>query len=255
MKLIVKLFLCAVVVCTFGCSSEKQDVNIVLTEAVKEAKLKQWKKTFNLATKALEIEQNNSNALLIKSIAADNLEMREVAIDLALQAVKIDPDNFVALYTIGNLYSQDDLRLSDAIGYLKKAHKINPEDMNTLILLANNSIKLKSGKAAKEYLDKLSQLDGTLATSPVFCNMLGCANIFETVSGSLKDGGAKIISAYKNSPNDPVLVYNIAVFFDSYCQKGKHALPYYDKVITLAGNNQQYAALKTNAEKRLKEIR
>ena len=252
MKMIVKLCLCVIIACSFGCSFDKRDANALLSNAVEEAKLKQWKKSFDLAEKALQLEENNLNALLIKAIAADNLNNREVAIDSALQAIKIDPDNFVALYTIGNLYSQDNLRLSDAIGYLKKAHKINPEDMNTLVLLANNSIKLKSGKAAKEYLDKLGQLDGSLASSAVFNNMLGCANIFD--ANSLKTGGDKIIAAYKSNSQDPVFVYNLAVFFDSYCKRSKVGLGYYKKAITLAGKDHQYATLKTNAEKRVQKI-
>ncbi|MBQ9788584.1 MAG: hypothetical protein IJW31_03185 [Lentisphaeria bacterium] len=231
-----------------GCSSNKDNVDEILTLAVQSAKANQWKNVYDLANNALKIDSNNVNALLLKAVAAENLQNREVAIDEASQAVKNNPDNFVALYTIGNLYSQDNLRLSDAIGYLKKAHQLNPNDINTLVLLSNNSIKLKSPKA-KEYLSRLSQLDGAYASSVIFCNMLGCANAFD---GNLKQAGKEIIRAYNlSSGKDAVVVYNLAVLFDGYFKQSSKAVAFYKKFIDLAGKSSEYSALSAHAKARI----
>ncbi len=238
-------------VCFCGCSSEKDDVNIMLNLSVQQAKSEQWKNTLNLAQDALKIDKNNTDALLIKAVAAENLGDWATAVDSALLAVKINPDNFVALYTLGRLYSLDNSRLSDAISYLEKAHKINPDDADTLVLLSNCAIKLKSKKSVM-YLNRLSNVNGAYATDADYCNMLGCANVF---NNRFADAGKNFIFANKySSSKDPIIAYNLAVFFDTYNGKRQNAVAFYKIFLNLVGNKAEFAEMKQNVQSRLKKI-
>jgi tetratricopeptide (TPR) repeat protein len=251
MRFLAGVFFVLIVCGVVGCSGSN-DVNSMLKLSMQQAMAGQWKNSLNLAEDVLAEDKTNIDALLLRAVAADNLDQHDVAIDSALQAVKINPDNFVALYTIGRLYSKENMRLSDAISYLEKAHNLNPNDINTLILLANNSIKLKSAKS-RIYLSKLSSLDGAYASDALYLNMLGCANIF---NNNLKEAGKNIVAAYNCDKlvKDPIITYNLAVLFDSYYKRSQNAVGYYNKFLELAAKNPAYADMKSEVTARLKKI-
>lgn len=247
-KLLLIIF---VTTCIFGCSNNSNDVNKILTSAVKEFQNSQWQNALNLANQAVNIDKHNVNALLFRSIAAQKCNDNNLAIDSATQALKINPDNFVALYTLGYLYSQDNMRSSEALTLLEKANSIKPNDRNTLILLSNLAIKLNSSKAMT-YLNNLSKVDGALVETAPFANMLG--NAYWQINDK-KTASTYFVKAYKLEKNNPVLAYNLAIALDFFFKREKSAIPYYKSFIALTKNNPAYQKLIDDVNQRIQTIK
>ena len=232
-----------------GCSGSANDAGTLLQMAAKEARSGKNSDAFMLAKEACMIDPGNVDALLMRAIMAERNKDKPLALDSALQAVRLVPNHFGALYTLGRLYSYSKDTAAEAVSYLEKAHSLNPDDTNTLILLANLSVSLKSAKALN-YLRKIESLDSEIMNTYEGATMLGHAYAIRndkrnaTISFGKADRlGKSILSNY-----------NYAVALDCLYNRQKMAIPKYQLFVEKSAAHPALASLRKDVEKRLNKI-
>ena len=110
----------------------------------------------------------NSQELLMKgadALAEDNLQEAE---RLFLLAAKADDTNYLALYNLG-LLASDQERLEDALTWLEKAYSLKNDDVD--ILTALGTVHLKAGRDSEAEI--LFQKALKLGENEVIYNNLG----------------------------------------------------------------------------------
>ena len=111
--------LCVAFLLAAGCGS--RTANGCLAEASERASGGDWSGALKLARRAVELEPDNVAALIFRATACEKCGERDLALDSALQAVKVNPESFAAQYTLGRLYSADPARYADALNALEQA--------------------------------------------------------------------------------------------------------------------------------------
>ena len=211
-----------------------------------------WKKTLALAKRAQKLDPENVSALVLRAIAYEALGQRDPALDAARQAASRNPDNFATQYTLGRLYSQEPTRYPEALQALTRAASINRfKDKDTLILLVNTLVAQRSPSAAS-WLDILRRVDPEIVSNAAFQNLLGIA-----LSRARRPDEARqaFIQAYRLDRHNPMIVYNIGMFFDRYASNPRAAERFYRAFLGLAGNNPDYTQLKSSVGERLARMR
>ena len=233
-----------------GCPGTANDADTLLQMSAREAQNGKNSDALMLAKEACMVSPDNVEALLMRAIMAEKCNDRQLALDSALQALRLAPNNFIVLYTVGRLYSYSKDTAAEAMGYLEKAHNLKKNDVNTLILLANLAVTLKSEKAL-EYLNKIAAEDSEITNSYEGQTMFGHAYALRgnkskaTIAFGLADRIGKNI--FSN--------YNYAVAID--CLYGKPALAAskYQVFLKQGASDPALASLRRDVEKRLNKIK
>ena len=211
-----------------------------------------WKGALKMAKRAESLSENNVPALVLRAIAHEQLGERDLALDAARKAAAQNPESFAAQYTLGRLYAADPTRYSDALPPLTRAAKLRSfRDKNTLILLSNTTAALRSPSAGN-WMGFLARTSPEVANDAVFRNLLG---IVRTRAGKLDLAKQEFTRAYQLDRSNPVVVYNIGTFFDRYASNPRAAAQFYNAFLRLAGDNVQYAGLKSGVAARLSQLR
>ena len=239
--------LCLAFLLSAGCGSSTADG--CLAKASEKAADGDWNGALKLARRAVELEPDNVAALLFRATACEKCGERDLALDSALQAVKINPESFAAQYTLGRLYSADPARYADAMNALEQAFRLKPDDTNTLILLCNVSVAMRSRQAVN-YLRMLKRRP-EFAKSAALDNQLGVALVR---AGNFTAAKQAFMDACRNSKNNPDMVYNMGVFMDYYTPSKANARGFYRFFLKLTGNNPEYAAARARVEARLRQL-
>ena len=226
--------LCVAFLLAAGCGS--RTANGCLAEASERASGGDWSGALKLARRAVELEPDNVAALIFRATACEKCGERDLALDSALQAVKVNPESFAAQYTLGRLYSADPARYADALNALEQAYRLKPDDTNTLILLCNVAVAMRSRQAVN-YL----ALD----------NQLGVALVH---SGNFNAAKQAFMDACRNSKNNPGMVYNMGAFLDRYTTSRANARGFYKFFLKLTGGKPEYAAARARVEARLRQL-
>ena len=111
-----------------GCGSRTADGCLV--KAKEYADSGEWKEALKQARRAVELEPDNVSGLVFRAVASEKCGERDLALDSALQAVKINPESFAAQYTLGRIYASDPARYADAMNALEQALRLKPDDTN-----------------------------------------------------------------------------------------------------------------------------
>ena len=203
-----------------------------------------------LAKEACIKEPDNVDALMMRALMAERCNDRPLALDSVLQAYKIAPENFAVLYTLGRLYSESNSTAAEAMGYLEKANKIQPDDVNTLKLLANVCVTLKSEKALV-YLKQLESLDSGIINSFEGKTMFGHAYAIRKANREATGSFGMADKLGRNILSN----YNFAVAVDCLYNQPDIALEKYQRFLKQTASNSEYARLRKDVEKRINKIK
>ena len=240
-------------VCIFcGCKEKISDdrklydcTNKIKNSLNAEEKLSAWDGALKTSSDILKTSPDNRNAKLLQAIAYEKHGKYDEALDLANQVAQEYPDDFIALYTCGRMAAAQPLRRQQAFALLQKALVLNPEDVNTLILLCTLGTQLNHPQTMK-YLIKLQQhkeYAGSATLSYQFGICYANANKKREAMLFFKQAVAK-------GTNNPGLIYNTALRVDH----GKVGDPrsFYSLFLNIPGAKipEQVAY----AKKRLKEL-
>ncbi len=229
----------------FGCSEPAVPVGTLLNNAAGKAAEGDWTAADQLASQALKQDANNADTLMLLALSRNNLDSREEAVEYAIQAARVRPDHFLPHYIQGMLLSKEG-KTDLALRALKEARKYRPDDLNTLILLAENSIAAKRYKDAAGYFIQLAK-NQEYRVSPYLWNGLGVCYT--------ESSPAKALKFYKMAehygPNDPVTILNLAVLYDRYLHQEADARQYYERFIQFAMGKTEYDSIRGAVEFRL----
>ena len=241
----------AVAFLSIGCSKKAKDAGTFLQLAAKEAQNGKNSDALMLARDACILSPDNVDALLMRSLMAERCNDRTLAMDSALQALKLAPDYFAALYTVGRLYSYNKDTAAEAMGYLEKAYALQENDTNTLILLANLAVSLRSPKAL-DYLLKIDSLDSEILNSFEGKTMLGHAY---ALRGDKRQAIINFGRAFRDYDEQKIVSnYNFAVAIDCLYNKPSMAVSKYKLFLKQSASKQEFASLRKSVERRLKKI-
>jgi len=202
-----------------------------------------------LALRAEKLAPENPNVLIFKAIVCERAGERDPALDAALRAVSANPENFIARYTLGRLYAQDPARATEALRELRQALRLKPGDTDTLIQLCNVSMTVNPSYA-RAFLQLLAATPAG-STSPAVQNQLGilCCRRRDYT-------GAKqaFLQAGRNGSREPVVMLNLARFFDYHTDASKAAVKFYREFIRLSTGRDDLRPLRESASARLAAI-
>jgi len=206
-----------------GCG--KSDPDNLLREAANSAAAGQWKKAIDQAEKAVAGDRNNPNAKVMLGIAHYVRRNLEKAEDVLSRAAKAAPENFSAQYFYGLvLYEQENY--AKALNPLRKAFQLRKDNPDLLILLSRCCIQ-QNLKEGTRYLQVLRRFRNYGKEPEVYNSIaliwLGHRNY---------DMAEKyLLEAKDKKPRNPVVLQNLAVFYDRYRQNIKKALKYYRRCL------------------------
>lgn len=230
-----------------GCGSRTADGCLV--KAKEYADSEEWKEALKQARRAVELEPDNVSGLVFRAVASEKCGERDLALDSALQAVKINPESFAAQYTLGRIYASDPARYADAMNALEQALRLKPDDTNTLVALCNVAVAMRSRQAVP-YLLMLKQRP-EFAKNPALDNQLGISYVR---SGNFNAAKRAFMDACRNSKNNPGMLYNMGVFMDRYTSSKANARGFYKFFLKQTQGKPEYAAARARVEARLRQM-
>lgn len=136
---------------------ERQDVSLenLLVDYVK---LNNPKKVDSIWNNILASNKKTANTLIIYANYINrNKTMNNEAIDLYKEAIAVEPNNYMAYKTLGNLYIHYNM-LNDALIYLNSAYKLNSNDHELATNIGNIYFVNKNYKTAITYYTQAIQL-------------------------------------------------------------------------------------------------
>ena len=232
-----------------GCGNETVDSNALLKKAVTLAsKDGKWEKSLEIAEKAVDADPQNADALVMYALTLEYSDQKEEAKKELRKAIKISPNNFMAQLSLGRLrYAEKDYE--GAYENLSNAYKLQPENIDALVLFAQCSAKLQTQDTVKLY-QKLAESE-YFKDKPEIYNELGA---YYVATNNLSKAAQSLTKAYKLSPDNPVIVSNLGVFCDNYLKQPKKARFFYRKFISLTNDNPAFNEQREQISARLNEI-
>ena len=235
-----------------GCSKPAVPVGVLLDQAAGKASEGDWAAANRLAGDALKQDKQNADALMLKALACSNLDARHEAVEYAIQAARIKPQLFLAHYIQGMLLSKNG-KPDLALKALKEARRLRPGDINTLILLAENSMAVRRYQEAAGYFKQLAMQDKSYKSSPYLWNGLGVCYASRDPRLALRffQMGARF------APNDPITVLNLAVLYDRYLRPpdNANAVRSYERLLQLTAGKAEYDSIRRQAAFRLDTLK
>lgn len=233
-----------------GCGKNSSlPTQTLLNEALKDASGGHWEKALNKLEIVTAREPNNADALVFKAVIYDGCGKDDLAVNTARLAVRAAPKNFQAQYTLGRFYAKDQGKMQDAIPPLLRALELQPDDSNTLVLLARCSSILKLDSAVK-YYNKLAA-DKNFRQRAELWNEMG---IYYAERRQIHKAAECFVKAYSLGSSKPLLVLNFATFADQYAGDPKRALKYYRAYLKITVPSPNFDASRKRVEARLKAI-
>lgn len=235
-----------------GCSEPQEPLGTLLDRATRKAAEGDWTGADQLAKRALKQDPDNADALMLLALSRNNLDLRNEAVEYAIRASRAKPDHFLPHYIQGMLLSKNG-KPDLALRALKEARRFRPDDVNTLILLVENSIAVKRYKDAAGYF-KLLARDQTYRTSPYLWNGLGVCYTESSPDLALKF----YRMAERYGVDDPCTVLNLGVLHDRYLHQEDHekeARRYYERFVRIAVGKTEYDSVRGAVEIRLESMK
>jgi tetratricopeptide (TPR) repeat protein len=176
-----------------------QKNRVVLIQAEVYSQQKNYQKSFDILTKALDEQPEQQEFLYTRALIAEHLNrLDSLEKDLKKILVK-EPDNVEALNALGYSLLVDPKRYGEAERYLQKAFKLRPDEAVIIDSYGWLQFKLGHPKEALDYLQRAyaKQKENEIA-----------AHIAEVLWGlDRKDEARKLFDeAFKNAPEDEYLL-------------------------------------------------
>ncbi len=149
-----------------------QRLDIFLIQAQIHDKQKNYKKAFNILTKALQEFPTEEEALYSRSLIADKLDDLATAESDLNKILTQDPKNVSALNALGYTLTEKTTRYSEAESYLKQALALEPDEGS--IIDSYGWLKFKQGDfqaALKHLLNAREKLKDTSAENETIAHI------------------------------------------------------------------------------------
>ena len=184
-------------------STNKQSIEILQIKAEVYAQAKNYTKAYKTYTEALNVSPNNPDLLYGRAMLAekfDRIDLLEKDLHTILAA---NPKDNQALNALGYTLADRTDRYQEALQYIERAIKIDPEDVATLDSMGWVLHKLGDNQKAEGYLQKAYEKD----PDPEIAAHYG--EILWILGHTVK---AKVVwdKALKKDPKHQVLVGTIA---------------------------------------------
>ena len=232
-----------------ACSkTEAVPVGVLLNKAADKAEEGDWPQADSMAKEVLKQQKHNADALMIRALACYNKDSRNEAVEYAIHAARVKPELFLPHYIQGMLLSKNG-KPELALKALKEARRLRPNDINTLILLAENSIAVRRYQEAAGYFKLLGKNQNYLRSAYLW-NGLGVCYAFINPQMALKF----FRQAEYYEKNNAVTALNFAVLYDLYLKDARNARDYYDRFTSLSMGRAEYDTLRRQVESRLRSL-
>lgn len=167
----------------------------------------------------------------------------------AQEAVQKYPDHFLLQYLLGNATYQRG-KYIDALKPLRTAHRLNPENLNALILLADCARRQNIPDAVAYYNQLMTRQAFTGVERAVPLNELG---VFYVQQGHYPEAMSQFSQAIHYSGNsNPLFYLNAAVMYDQYRRDTELARKFYIKFLLEAGT--KFSDLTATVRNRLRQL-
>ena len=251
---IFKTLLAAISLAVFsGCGENTVSTDLLLTSAVECARAGKWQACEDNALTVLKRDPANTHALLLRSLAAERLGKKDVAMAMAEQAAENAPEDFSAQYTYGRLLAARGDRAKSAIQGLERALKLRPGNRSTLILLGQCSSKINADNTINYYkalppaVQKLPEIQTRMAMYYLDRRDRNRKNLTQALQA--------LVNAYKVSSDNPVIVLNLAMFIDHYVKDKKKAYGFYNRYLYLTRHNPELNPTRAQVKARMSALR
>ncbi len=243
------LFFCLGITLSFiSCGKKEYTTSKLLAISLFHAEKGEWKKANEFSTRALKKDSENLDALIMNAVTLEYILKVDDAIDNALLAVKISPDNYFCQYNLGRLLYKKEL-YSDSLAPLNKAEQI--ESTNEIkLLLSDVYIKLSENKKAIRLLHILSKTEEYIDNPAIF-NELG---VLWTKEGNKKKGVAFLKKAFSLNNENQTIALNLGILCDKYFESPRFAKIYYMKYLKIIKNNPELAQKYKEIQSKVKDI-
>ncbi|MBO5762218.1 MAG: hypothetical protein J6S53_11840 [Lentisphaeria bacterium] len=209
-----------------SCGEKEILSDVLLSQCLTEAEKGNWEGAEKLSSAVLARDKNNIHALILQALAMHNTDRLQEAMDSISSAVKLAPGNFYAQYLNG-YFAYKSGRYKEAVRPLNMAQNLKPDDLNTLVLLAQTHYKLKNDRLAISFYKKLA-LHPKYKNSATPVNALGI--LYYRSNPKLAE--MYFLNAAKRAKvqEHPLTSYNSAVFYELTRNK-KSAVVNYRKFV------------------------
>jgi tetratricopeptide (TPR) repeat protein len=221
----------------------------LLREAMTAADQGNWKEARALSYRAVQQNPGDVNALVALSRTLEQEGQFDLALAQLDQAVKLDPGHFAAQYNRGRVLFEHD-HLQDCPTPLEKAIALRPDHIDTRLLLAQTYAALGNHRDAIRHYAALARNPQYAKGGDVY-NELGVLCI---AAGDTAKAAQFMTIAFRNAPENPQVVYNLAVLCDEHLKKPAKAVEFYNRYLTLTVNNATYAARREKVSVRIQQI-
>lgn len=230
---------------TSGCGSS--DPRALLRQAANSATAGRWKQAGELAEKAVSKDEDNITARILLGISQYENRQTEKATDNLAYAAKASPDNFSAQYFYGMLLFEQQ-EYADALKPLRKAYELRKDNPDLLILLSRCCIQQNLAEGTR-YLQVLRRFRSYRNEPEVYTSLA----LLWLAQRDYAAAEKYLMEAYEKEPENPVVLQNLAVFYDRYQQDTKRAIKYYRQCVKQSGlvNDDERAA---RIRRRLREL-
>lgn len=210
-----------------------------------------WREAKAHAKAALAADPENITAMTLLALVNENLSDKEGAMKGLTQALKLAPGDFLASYSLGRMqFYKKDYEL--AFENLSNAGTARPDDLNTQVLLFQCAAKLQNSKTYDPYFKALWARE-QFRNKPELCNELALFYLSKQpqTRQDLSKAAKCLGMALKAAPENPTVLANIAVFYDTAADSPDKAKVMYRKFIKAASLNPAFEARANDARKRL----
>jgi serine/threonine protein kinase/Flp pilus assembly protein TadD len=170
--------------------------------------------------KALMYDPASSEAYTALGLAYFSRKSLEEALVATMKAIELDPNSFTAYWILGRIYYTTD-RYEEALHQLEKAVKINPDFHTAYGLLRMIYERLGD----KEHLEEITKT--LLDIFPRYLSQHpddARSHIHYAIDlaqvGRTDQAKAEVAQALQLSPDDPLMLYNIACVYSQLGEKG-----------------------------------
>lgn len=222
--------------------------NELINLAAKCGKEGNWPKACEYAKRAVAQNRNDVKGRVMYAIALDHHALVDYALDEAREAVKLDPENFLAQYTLGRIL-YDNQNYKGCIGPLEKANKLKKNNPFVLVLLAQACRELNNPKALA-YFYQLSKT-ARFSSKPGPHNEVA---LLLMKKKQISMATREFVKAKSLDPDNPTVALNLAVFLDRTVNNPKAAIRFYQKYLELTEANHALSKKRSEVENRIRKL-
>ncbi len=248
MKNLLTLTLAAALFATVCSGCGESSVAGAMDKGISRAAAGDWSGARKFSQRALELDPENTDALIFHAIVCSRLGEHDPALDAARRAAERAPESFLAQYLVGKLYSETPGRSGPALVALHKACRLDPNNTDARICLINAAMDLKAPQA-EGYIQQLRRFPG-FENAPELLNQLG---VIRFRRGDFSGARSCFVTAFRNDPErrNPAILFNVAYDFDRQAATRDKSRAFYQEFIRRAAGKAKFSKALDFARQRL----